>query len=115
VDPGALDPRLTHPNLSYVSATAQRFIAAHPSNPPFDWIVNDMKMDMYDSIRIMLDAAFLLAPGGWAIMTLKLAKGQGLGKVNKALALAAQKYRVINTRQLFYNRDEVTLYLQSAL
>ena len=108
VDPGVLDAQLQHPNLSYVCATAQRFFAAYHGEP-FDIIVNDMKMDMYDSIRIMLDAVHLLSPRGVIIMTLKLTQKQGLSKINKALALLAQKYRVVNTRQLFHNRDEVTV------
>ncbi|MCL2189549.1 MAG: hypothetical protein FWC16_10860 [Defluviitaleaceae bacterium] len=112
VDPGALDARLAHPQLTYVNATAQRFFAAY-KGAPFHFIVNDMKMDMYESIRIMLDAAHLLTPGGTAIMTLKLAKGQGLSKINKALALLEKKYRVADTRQLFHNRDEVTVVVGS--
>lgn len=115
VDPGALDKRIiNHPSLSYVCATAQRYFAAQPAEKQFDLMVNDMKMDMYDSVRFMLDAAFLLTPGGAAVMTLKLAKGQGLSKINKALALLEKKYRVINTRQLFHNRDEVTVYISNA-
>ena len=113
VDPGALDARLSgHPNLSYVCATAQRFFEANP-HKKFDLIVNDMKMGMFDSVRIMLDAARFLSPGGAAVMTLKLAKGQGPGKINEALVLLRQKYRVTDTRQLFHNRDEVTVYLFS--
>jgi 23S rRNA (cytidine2498-2'-O)-methyltransferase len=111
VDPGALDVRLAHPRLSYICATAQRFFAAQPAGTTFDIIVNDMKMDMYDSVRIMLDAAHLLSPGGTAVMTLKLTKGQGLSKINKALDLLAKKYRVADARQLFHNRDEVTVLL----
>lgn len=112
VDPGALDKRLAHhPRLSYVCATAQRFLAARDKAEIFDAVVNDMKMDMYDSVRVMLDAAPFLAPGGVAVMTLKLAKGQGLRKINKALALLEKKYRVGDTRQLFHNRDEVTVLL----
>jgi 23S rRNA (cytidine2498-2'-O)-methyltransferase len=115
VDPGALDSRLSHEKLLYVCATAQRFFAAQAQGTQFDIIVNDMKMDMYDSVRVMLDAACLLSPDGFALMTLKLAKGQGLSKINKALELLAKKYRVRGTRQLFHNRDEVTVLLSPAL
>jgi len=115
VDPGALDARLAaHPQLRYVCATAQRFFAANP-DARFDLIVNDMKMDMYESARIMLDAAPFLSPGGAAVMTLKLKPGQGLAKINKALDLLAKKYRVAGTRQLFHNRDEVTVFLLPSL
>ncbi|MCL2501297.1 MAG: hypothetical protein FWE90_13325 [Defluviitaleaceae bacterium] len=112
VDPGALDARLRkRENLTYVCATAQRFFEANEI--PFDIIVNDMKTDMFESIRIMSDAAHRLAANGTAVMTLKLAKGQGLSKITKALALLQKKYRVTDTRQLFHNRDEVTVCLSA--
>jgi len=117
VDPGALDARLAkHPQLHYVCATAQRFFAEaakikNANAPFFNFIVNDMKMEMYESARIMCDAAFLLAPGGHAVMTFKLKTGQGPAKIKKALDILAQKYRVAGVQQLFHNRDEVTVWL----
>jgi 23S rRNA (cytidine2498-2'-O)-methyltransferase len=114
VDPGLLDNRIkTHPNLLYINATALRFFAALSPDVTFDLIVNDMKMDMYDSIRMMIHAADFLSHSGAAVMTLKLAKGQGLSKINKALVLLEKKYRVTDTRQLFHNRDEVCVYLMA--
>ena len=130
VDPGALDTRLAnHPRLRYVCATAQRFFAEaakatdraktpkadNMADARYDLIVNDMKMDMYESARIMCDAAFLLAPNGHAIMTLKLKPGQGPAKIKKALDILAMKYHVAGTRQLFHNRDEVTVCLTARI
>lgn len=115
VDPGALDPRLTHPKLTHINATAQRFFAAQNEKNRFDCLVNDMKIDPFDSARIMLDAADCLKPTDFAIMTLKLTKNQGPAKINKILLFLEKKYRVVNTRQLFHNRDEVTVYLTPVL
>ena len=111
VDPGALDARITaHPQLRYVCATAQRFFAAN-KDARFDILVNDMKMDMYESARIMADAAFMLADGGCAVMTFKLKAGQGLAKINKAMDILRGQYRVAGARQLFHNRDEITVFV----
>ena len=115
VDPGVMDARLAnHPHMHYVCATAQRFFAEaikSKNATRYDLIVNDMKMDMYESARIMVDAAFLLASDGYAIMTFKLKPGQGFAKIKKALDILVPGYRVVGVRQLFHNRDEVTVCL----
>lgn len=110
VDPAAMAASVcAHPGLTHICATAQRFNA---SGQTYDLIVNDMRMDIYESCRIMLDFHALLNPGGAAIMTFKLTPGHWYQKTVKALALLEQKYHAVDARQLFHNRDEVTVYME---
>ncbi len=110
VDPAALDPRVAVlPNVTHIRTTIENYL---PQRAAFDVIVNDMRMDARDSARVMLTAAPLLKPDGFAVMTLKLPV-KGMSDVFKqALRILARDYRRIGARQLFHNRDEVTIALR---
>jgi 23S rRNA (cytidine2498-2'-O)-methyltransferase len=111
VDPAGMhNSVLGNPKLTHIRAVAQR---VNFKDASFDLIVNDMRMDMYDSARVMLEAAHALKPGGNAIMTLKLTPGHWLRKTANVFKLLEEKYNVMNARQLFHNRDEVTVYFTS--
>ena len=108
IDPAALDSRLAvHPRLTHIQSVAQRF---NGKKEDYRLIVNDMRMDTLDSVRIMLDMAPFLCAGGQAIMTLKLSQNHWYKQTAKALALLEQRYRIADVRQLFHNRGEVTVY-----
>jgi 23S rRNA C2498 (ribose-2'-O)-methylase RlmM len=70
-------------------------------------------MDMYDSCRIMLDMAERLGDNGEAVMTLKLSSGGWRRKTFKALELLESGCQILNARQLFHNRGEVTVYIKN--
>jgi 23S rRNA (cytidine2498-2'-O)-methyltransferase len=109
VDPAQMHESLTkHPGLTHLRATAQRCAFKDAS---FDLIVNDMRMDMYASARVMLEVAHALKPRGKAVMTLKLTPGHWLSKTANVFKLLEEKYTVSGARQLFHNRDEVTVCL----
>ena len=110
VDPADLSESLAHhPNLIHVKDVAQRFLRSKKG--PFDILVNDMRMDMMESCKIMLDAAPLLTSGGLAVMTLKLPRSHWYKSTKRALSLLKKAYTVQNARQLFHNRSEVTIVL----
>jgi len=111
VDPAPLDPRLAHDRaIRYRPLTAQEYLAAGPDT--FDLIVNDMRMDARDSARLMVAYARYLAPGGAALITLKLPEREPRAVLDQALRLLAGGYAVAGARQLFHNRSEVTVYLR---
>ena len=111
VDPANLSETLArHPNLTYVQDVAQKFLRS--KKDPFDILVNDMRMDMIESCKIMLDMAPLLAADGIAIMTLKLPRSHWYKNTMRALSLLKKSYSVQNARQLFHNRSEVTVVLK---
>jgi len=110
VDPGRLSESIiNHPRLVHFRDVAQKFIGQAGS---YDLLVNDMRMDIIESCEIMLDMSSFLSPTGIAIMTLKLPHKQWYKKVKHALSLLQNQYEIVNARQLFHNRSEVTLYLK---
>jgi 23S rRNA (cytidine2498-2'-O)-methyltransferase len=112
VDPAEMHHSLLgNPKLTHMRTVAQR---VNFKDASFNLIVNDMRMDMYDSARVMLTAAHALKPGGDALMTLKLTPGHWLRKTANVFKLLEEKYSVINARQLFHNRDEITVHLRNA-
>jgi 23S rRNA (cytidine2498-2'-O)-methyltransferase len=109
VDPGDLHPAVAADRgVHHVRTTAGRFLSQPPVEA-FDVAVNDMRMVAERSARVMVDAAQLLAPGGIAIMTLKVSQRQASRTVERALVQLRRRYRSLFVRQLFHNRNEVTL------
>jgi 23S rRNA (cytidine2498-2'-O)-methyltransferase len=110
VDPAGLNAKLLeNENLTYLGITAQRIPAGIG---PFSLIVNDMRMDVYDSCRVMQELSDRLADDGSAVMTLKLSSGNWRRKVLKAFEFLESGYGIAGARQLFHNRGEVTAYLK---
>ena len=76
-------------------------------------MVNDMRMDCLESSRLMNEGAGVLKDGGLGVLTLKLTENAGelVRRARQAEAILREKYVVIGMRQLFHNRDEVTVAL----
>ena len=110
VDPALLSENIiNHPNLIHIRDVAQNFIG---KKDDFAILTNDMRMDMIESCKIMLDMALFLSPGSIALITLKLPHNQWYKKTKRALSILKNKYIIQNVRQLFHNRSEVTVYLK---
>lgn len=111
VDPGDLDSRLAvDPAVRHECQTAETYLQT--AQERFDVILNDMRMDAIDSARIMVKASGLLKPSGWALMTLKLPKKRLDRAAAAAIDVLSRHYAVIGARQLFHNRNEVTVALR---
>ncbi len=110
VDPGDLDPRLRDdPGIHHVRSLAQAYRWRWGE---IDVLVNDMRMDARDSARLMVEFAPCLAPGGLAVMTVKLPHERMDTVAHQAIGLLIRRYRVIGARQLFHNRSEITVALR---
>jgi 23S rRNA (cytidine2498-2'-O)-methyltransferase len=110
VDPAELDPRvLALPNVTHMRTTVETYL---PGREPFDVIVNDMRMDARDSARVMLTAAKLLKPKGFVVMTLKLPTDRMGEVLAQAMQILEIRYLRLGARQLFHNRDEVTVVVK---
>ena len=108
VDPADLDPRVAaDPGVHHVRTTAGPFISQTAQR--FDLIVNDMRMTPTRSCGVMLDAARRLKPDAHIIMTLKLTPKQALETVRTCLSLLDRSYEIRFVRQLYHNRNEVTV------
>ncbi|MDR2902564.1 MAG: methyltransferase domain-containing protein [Lactobacillales bacterium] len=111
VDPAEMDSRVKRQkNFTHYAKLAQDFFKTNKT--VFDMIVNDMRMDVAPSAELMLQAADFLRPDGVAVMTLKLRPKNSLAQVRAGIDILSQKYDLVAGRQLFYNRDEVTLVLK---
>ncbi len=108
VDPGDLDPRLAgDAGVHHVKTTAGPFLAQ--TGHRFDLVVNDMRMTPPRSCELMNVASRRLRPAGLAIMTLKLSPHRPLPVVHQALSALRQSYDVLHARQLYHNRNEITV------
>lgn len=111
VDPAPLDPRIADdPEIHYVATTAGMYLPR--ADRWFDLVVNDMRMAPARSCTTMLAAAHRLRPGGCGIVTLKLSPHQPQQAVEESLRLLGRVYDILFARQLFHNRNEVTVVVQ---
>lgn len=108
VDPAKLHPTLTrHPQVIHVPTTIQPYLKSSP--PTFDLLVNDMRMDALDSAKLTARAAAGLRGGGLMVMTLKLPHLRAHRAVTQALNILRPAYEIMGVKQLFHNRNEVTV------
>ena len=109
----AVDPAVLHPRLAadrgvrHKKMTAEAYLKEGPDT--FDILVNDMRMDARASARLMNDFARFLYPHAEALMTLKL--GKTAAALEPACAILRERYTILHIRQLFHNRNEVTIHL----
>jgi 23S rRNA (cytidine2498-2'-O)-methyltransferase len=115
VDPGQLAPVLQrHPRLEYQRSYAEAYLAsAQKQARRFDVITNDMRMDARDAARLLAEARRLLERDGIVLSVLKLPHVtsylQPLPALREALEILRGAYGIVRARQLFHNRQEVTI------
>jgi 23S rRNA (cytidine2498-2'-O)-methyltransferase len=115
VDPANLDPRLSRrPGLEHYRGYAENYLQeAIKRRVRFDMIVNDMRMDAREAARALDTAATCLRADGVVISVLKLPHEtqeiHPLTTLNEALHTLRKRYGLVQARQLFHNRQEVTV------
>jgi 23S rRNA (cytidine2498-2'-O)-methyltransferase len=115
VDPANLDPRLAkRKQLEHFRGYAEDYLeSALKRHLRFDIITNDMRMDARESARLLDTAAECLRPDGVIISTLKLPHAtmeiNPLKNLKEALYTLKHRYAIVQARQLFHNRQEVTV------
>ncbi len=108
VDPALLDERIKgHKNIKFFNMLSQEFVNKIDEN--FDLVVNDMKMDVIKSSEIMCELAKIIEPNGIGIMTFKLPEKKQRGKILDGLRVLSKEYEIIKVKQLYHNRQEVTV------
>lgn len=116
VDPAKLDPRLfRHPGLTHFRSYAEHYLEVEmPGKRPqiFDVITNDMRMDAREAARLLTKMRGRLHPDGFILTTLKLPHEttsiDPLRNLREALSLLSRSFDIVQARQLFHNRQEVT-------
>jgi 23S rRNA (cytidine2498-2'-O)-methyltransferase len=116
VDPACLDTRLAHhPGLVHVRSLAERYLGetGGARAPAFDVITSDMRMDARAAARLLVQLGTRLRPDGFVLSTLKLphatASIDPLRNLREALNLLSRAFAIVQARQLFHNRQEVTV------
>jgi 23S rRNA (cytidine2498-2'-O)-methyltransferase len=117
VDPAKLDPRLfRRPGLIHFRGYAERYLEIEePGKKPqlFDVILNDMRMDARDAARLLIQMRGKLRPDGFILSTLKLphatASIDPLRNLREAISLLSRYFDIVRAKQLFHNRQEVTV------
>ena len=115
VDPANLDPRLAkQPRLEHYRGYAEAYLEhAVKTHKSFDVIVNDMRMDARDAARLLAQASKCLRSDGFVISVFKLPHAtrqiNPLANLKEALNLLSRHYGIVQARQFFHNRQEVTV------
>jgi 23S rRNA (cytidine2498-2'-O)-methyltransferase len=115
VDPAKLDPRLVRrPNLTHYRGYAEAYVEEFEDQRQlFDVITNDMRMDARESARLLLAMRDFLKHDGFIISTLKLphatASIDPLRNLREATSLLSRYFDIVQAKQLFHNRQEVTV------
>jgi 23S rRNA (cytidine2498-2'-O)-methyltransferase len=115
VDPANLDPRLEkRTRLEHYRGYAENYLdEALQKRYRFDLIANDMRMDAREAARLLAKAAVCLHSEGFMLSVFKLphhAPGvDPLINLREALDILRTRYGIVQARQLFHNRQEVTV------
>jgi 23S rRNA (cytidine2498-2'-O)-methyltransferase len=122
IDPASLDPRLEAygPRLTHLRTYAENFLqsalADKAKRGHYKVIASDLRMDAAQSARLIVEYAPLLARDGLIFTTLKLPhetpKLKPAHLAEQALAILKATYSTVQARQLFHNRQEITVFLQ---
>jgi 23S rRNA (cytidine2498-2'-O)-methyltransferase len=116
VDPARLDPRLAQRRgLEHYRGYAEDYLEdAVQKHKRYDLIVNDMRMDAREAARLLSKAANCLRAGdGFMVSVFKLPHAtleiDPFVNLNEALIILKRSYQIVQARQLFHNRQEVTV------
>jgi 23S rRNA (cytidine2498-2'-O)-methyltransferase len=115
VDPAHLDSQLAkQKRLDHYRGKAEDYLElAIRKHFRFDIIMNDMRMDARDAARLLVKASACLQADGFVLSVFKLPHAtlqiNPVITLKEALNILNQRYHVVQARQLFHNRQEVTV------
>lgn len=109
VDPAELHPKLAaYPRLTALKKNASD---VHFAPGTFDLLVCDMSWSPMQMAKLVLEKADALQDGAAAIITVKLMHKKPLQTIRDVVAKLESVFELRKAKQLFHNRDEITLYL----
>lgn len=111
----AIDPANMHPSLlQHPGLTHLKRNAADVKLPAgaFDLLVCDMSWSPMLMGRLIIDFKDSLADGAAAIITIKLMHRKPLQTIREIKERLETVFTVLKAKQLFHNREEITLYLR---
>lgn len=110
VDPAKMDASLlSSPRLTYLRKNADK---VKFKENQFDLLVCDMSWSPKGTAKLVIDLLYALAPGGTAIVTVKLLHKKPMTLIQEIIEIfQGSRLQVQRAKQLFHNRDEITLYM----
>jgi 23S rRNA (cytidine2498-2'-O)-methyltransferase len=110
IDPAEMHESLTrNTSLTYYKKNASDVkIKANR----FDWLVCDMSFSPRQSIPIVLQLVDTLKPTGCVILTVKLMHKKPFQSIREVLGMLDKQLQLIQAKQLFHNREEITMYFK---
>ncbi|GJM81737.1 hypothetical protein HMSSN139_42330 [Paenibacillus sp. HMSSN-139] len=110
VDTAKLHPSLlSSPKLTFLQRNANR---VKFKENQFDLLVCDMSWSPKLTARLVTDLLYALVPGGTAIVTVKLLTKKPMALIQEVTEVFQEaRLQVQRAKQLFHNRDEITLYM----
>ncbi|MBT2287933.1 SAM-dependent methyltransferase [Paenibacillus albidus] len=111
----AVDPALMHPSLR--NAPGLKILRKNAGEVKFrenefDLLVCDMSWSPKLMAKLVTGLLHSLSPGGTAIITVKLMHKKPLALIKELIAMfEGKRMQIQRTKQLFHNRDEITLYM----
>jgi 23S rRNA (cytidine2498-2'-O)-methyltransferase len=115
VDPAKLDLRLVRlRGLTHYRGYAEAYLEeTERQKLLFDIITNDMRMDAREAARLLIQARGNLKREGFIISTLKLPHATAtidpLKNLRESMSLLNRYFDIVQAKQLFHNRQEVTV------
>ncbi|GCL70258.1 SAM-dependent methyltransferase [Paenibacillus naphthalenovorans] len=109
VDPAKLDAGLlSHPNLTYHAKKADEVVFAADA---FDLLVCDMSWSHRQMAKLVRGLLYALKTGGTAIITVKLMNKKAFQSIREVIQDLSPELELQKAKQLFHNREELTLFL----
>lgn len=110
IDPAALDERvLGHPSLIHLKKNASEVKLAKAS---FDLLVCDMSWSPMQMSKLVLDLQYALKPYATGIITIKLMHKKVMQSIRDVKERLGSGFNILQAKQLFHNREEITLLIQ---
>jgi 23S rRNA (cytidine2498-2'-O)-methyltransferase len=110
IDPASMHPSLQgKPNLTIYKKNAADVKLRQDE---FDLLVCDMSWNPRQMARLVADLLYALQSGGTAIITVKLMQKKPFQTIRELMQIFESSLHLIKAKQLFHNREELTLYLQ---
>ncbi|MGZ9584175.1 SAM-dependent methyltransferase [Paenibacillus marinisediminis] len=109
VDPAKMHESLQgHPQLQIIQRNAGE-VAFEPNE--FDLLVCDMSWSPKHTAQLVIELLEAVMPGGTVIVTVKLMHKKPLQTIRECMAMFEEHLHILKAKQLFHNRDEITLYM----
>lgn len=110
VDPAKMHPSLmSSPRLTHLRKNAD---SVSFKENQFDLMVCDMSWSPKLTAKLVTELLYALVPGGTAIVTVKLLTKKPMALIHDVMeTFESAKMQIQRAKQLFHNRDEITLYM----